>query len=106
MEKHYQAEQLQQIVFDKLNHMRLENEFIPQIIQAGDSLMADVGFDSISIIELLCHIEHATGINASVNTWIDRETDKETDRFTVTSLVEFLEEVQHVDQQPATEAGW
>jgi len=55
------------------------------------SMMTDLGFDSISLLELICELESALGVGElPLNTWLAEESDKDAERFTVASFVAFV----------------
>ena len=58
-------------------------------IRPDSSLVADVGFDSLSMVEALVAVEQALGIDElSLVAWTDEELEREGPRFTVASLVD------------------
>jgi len=62
---------------------------IDQDIGPESSLVADVGLDSLSMVEALVAIEQALGVGElSLGAWTDEELEREGTRFTVASLVE------------------
>ena|SRR5215831_21134854 len=58
-------------------------------IRPESSLVADIGLDSISMVEALVAIEQALGIHElSLAAWTDEELERDGTRFTVGSLVD------------------
>ena len=78
------------IVCSELARIRAEQGLdIDQCIRPESSLVADVGLDSLSMVEALVAIEQALGIGErALAPWADEELEREGTRFTVASLVE------------------
>jgi acyl carrier protein len=54
------------------------------------SVMTDLGFDSISVVELVCAVEQALCIQElPLQSWLAEESEREDGRFTVSSFVDF-----------------
>lgn len=81
--------QVFEIVRRELNRIRREQA--PDFdldIRMESSLTADLGLDSISLVEVIVALEHALQIDQlPLATWSDRESDRDDQRFTVASLV-------------------
>lgn len=57
-------------------------------IRMESSLTADLGLDSISLVEVIVALERALQIDQlPLASWSDRESDRDDERFTVASLV-------------------
>ena len=78
------------IVCTELARIRAEQGLdIDQCIRLESSLVADVGLDSLSMVEALVAIEQTLGIGErTLAPWADGELEREGTRFTVASLVE------------------
>lgn len=54
------------------------------------STLSDLGLDSIRLVELGVHLEHALGGEISFDDWLDQERSRSTNAFTIGSLVAFI----------------
>jgi acyl carrier protein len=66
-------------------------ETIPDEIHWSDSIMTDLGFDSITVVELCCAVEEALQIKElPLNQWLNEESDKDGERYTIASFVDLI----------------
>jgi acyl carrier protein len=66
-------------------------ETIPDEIQWSDSIMTDLGFDSITVVELCCAVEEALQITElPLNQWLNEESEKDGERYTIASFVDLI----------------
>jgi acyl carrier protein len=66
-------------------------ETIPEEIHWSDSIMTDLGFDSITVVELCCAVEEALQIKElPLNQWLNEESDKDGERYTMASFVDLI----------------
>lgn len=83
------AEEVLEVVKRHLLQLRRYNAMAASDIAPETSLVADLGFDSLSMIEVATVLEEAFAIEElPLNSWRERESDKAGARYTVASLVE------------------
>jgi acyl carrier protein len=74
-----------------------------QDIHMDTSIMSDLGFDSITIVELACAVEDALQIgDLPLHAWFDQESEQTTKRFTVASFLEMVRQTRDRDGSDAT----
>ncbi len=71
--------------------LRKNNQNVPSIIDLESAVIGEIGFDSVSMVELICNIERGLEIEqVSLNAWFDQEEGKKDQRYTLASLRDFL----------------
>jgi acyl carrier protein len=75
----------------EIERMREHDPRLPRAeVRADSSVMTDLGFDSISIVELVCGLEQALGVgDLPLASWLADESEREDGAFSVSSLVAF-----------------
>lgn len=79
------------VLQEQLKKLADSYETIPDEIQWSDSIMTDLGFDSITVVELCCAVEEALQIRElPLNQWLNEESDKDGERYTIASFVDLI----------------
>ena len=82
-------EQVFNVVREQLTRVRSGYASSGARIRMETSLVTDLGFDSLSLVEVAAAIEDALQIEElPLLAWSDRESEKDDERFTVASLVD------------------
>jgi acyl carrier protein len=79
------------VLQEQLKKLADSYETIPDEIHWSDSIMTDLGFDSITVVELCCAVEEALQIKElPLNQWLNEESDKDGERYTIASFVDLI----------------
>ena len=90
------------ILRDQVQHMRDADPRLPHaLITMESSLTTDLGFDSISLVELACAVEQALNIDAlPLQAWLGDESERGRDRYSVAAFLRFT--LSHAGQREAS----
>lgn len=64
---------------------------LPRAAVTHIATMSDLGLDSVGLVEVGVHLEHAFGDAVSFDAWLDQERLREANAFSVGSLVAYIE---------------
>ncbi|NJM90745.1 MAG: acyl carrier protein [Myxococcales bacterium] len=65
---------------------------LANIKMTDTSTMSDLGLDSVRLVEVGVHLEHALGGDVSLDAWLDQERMRPSAAFSIGSLVTFINE--------------
>jgi len=79
------------VIQEQLKTLADHYETIPDEVRWSDSIMTDLGFDSITVVELCCAVEEALQIKELLlNQWLNEQSEKDGERYTIASFVDLI----------------
>jgi acyl carrier protein len=90
-EHHLTRDHIFSVMQAQLKKLADSYETIPGEIHWSDSIMTDLGFDSITVVELCCVVEEALQIKElPLNRWLNEQSEKDGERYTIASFVDLV----------------